>query len=44
MARNTSETAYTSSPGQMSQEDLKGQLGNQADTRTITHGLWIHQS
>ena len=44
MARNTSETAYTSSPTQMSQEDLKGQSGNQADTRTITHRLWIHQS
>ena len=39
MARNTPETAYTSSPGQMSQEDPEGQSGNHADTRTVTHRL-----
>ena len=44
MVRNTPETEYTSSLGQMSQEDPEGQSGNQADTRTITHRLWIHQS
>ena len=44
MARNAPETTYTSSPGQMSQEDPEGQSENQADTRTITHRLWIHQS
>ena len=28
-------------PGQMSQQDPVGQSGNQADTRTMTHRLWI---
>ena len=31
-------------PRKISQEDPEGQSGNQADTRTITHRLWIHQS